>query len=598
MSTTNNDSGTVIFDNFSEMSTAMAGENTTNGWDVTCSYDLAKLNQMLSDRYKQGKLVASIPNVNIWQWVLDFDGLNIDTYNFELSEPILNFNLDGRATLNMPITKISSSIQGYVVSKVGTVTGPALYKAETWYSVKDGTYTEIKDQSKPAVGNCAMYENDWYKITTVKSPSPGPSITDSHSLIGSIPISAILGNNQIYNKGTVVVFKSNSPNTEAHIVLHFSNKAANPATFSISPKLESNFNKEAKLLNSITNYFSNSVQDIDYALNSISPKPSTTGETMITPKSFVFNTVSTGNATGVLSTYIETTQNNGKGQVDPIFTVQGKRSSPIPKGNTASMIFSQNFIQNILLSNQLKKSLTDCSVTFTNLSSGIQANIHASDVSVGIKIPQKETGSQTVGYQGGSSTTTYYVKVDDDVISSNDYPITMKILNNKISLAWNIDHAGFNYATGSQTCSYYAFGHNCDDLSWSTDTGHKITIGITSDPSSPSLITLDASDNIHISPDLKFAEKTYTASVSPKPASKSCWDKFWTGDAANEVHNALQGALGNFAPKITLSFNGINYFATTNILFPGGNVFDVDTAAGLQVPRDLVLLGNINKSNK
>jgi hypothetical protein len=598
MSTTNNDSGTVIFDNFSQMSTAMKSENTTNGWDVVCSYDLTSLNSMLSEKYKQGTLVADIPGVVIWDWVLDFDGLNMTTYDFNLSEPILNFNLDGRATLDMPISKISSSVQGVIVSIVGAVDNPAKYADEKWYSVSNGEYTLLPDQSKFAVGDCAMYENNWYKISTVKTAIPGASVTGSHSLIGSIPISAILGNNQIYNKGTVVVFKENDPTAQAHIVLHFSNKAANPATFSISPKLDSNFNKETKLLNSICNFFSNSVNDIDYALNSISPTPSPTGETMITPKSFVFSTVTTGNNTGVLSTYIATIQNKGQGQINPSFAVAGKRSSPIPTGNTASMIFSQDFIQNIFLANQLKKNLTECTVTFTNLNSGIQANIHASNVKVAINIPQTETGATSGGSQNSSWIDTSYLKVDNDVLSSTDYPITLTIIGNKITIAWNIDQAGFNYATGSEMCTYYAFGHSCTGIGWSTDSGHKITIGIKSNPNTPSIITLDSSDNIDIKPSLSFDESTYNATVSPKPAHKDCWDKFWTGNAATEIHDALQSALGNFAPKISLSFNGINYFATTNILFPGGNIFVVDINAGLQVPRDMILLGNIIKSSK
>ncbi|WKK83716.2 hypothetical protein QYS48_15675 [Marivirga arenosa] len=597
MSTINNDSGTVIFDNFSQMSTAMKGENTTNGWDVVCSYDLTKLNELLSEKYKQGKLVADIPGVVIWDWVLDFGGLNMTTYDFKLSEPVLNFNLDGRATLNMPISKISSTNQGVVVSKVGAVDTPAKYKSETWYSVSNGEYTELTDQSKIAIGDCAMYENDWYKITSIKSPEPGPSVTGTHSLVGSIPISAILGDNQIYNKGTIVVFKESAPTSQAHIVLHFSNKASNPATFAISPKLDSNFNKEAQLLNSITNFFSNSVNDIDYALNSIAPTPSPTGETMITPKSFVFNTVTTGNNTGVLSTYIATTQNKGVGQTNPSFTVAGKRSSPIPKGNTASMIFSQSFIQNIFLTSQLQKSLTDCSVTFTNLDSGIQANIHASNINIAINIPKTETGSQSFPGSGScSSYSTSYLKVNNDVLSSNDYPITMILTGDQISLEWSIQQAGFNYETGSDMTTICPFYSHTSDINWSTDSGHKVTIDIKSNPNSPSKIILDSSDNIDINPKLSFEESTYSATVSPKPAHKDCWDKFWTGDAANEIHQALQAALGNFAPKISLSFAGINYFATTNILFPGGNIFDVDVNSGLQVPRDMVLLGNIDKS--
>ncbi len=589
MNTTNSGSGTIIFSNFDKMTQAMEGENTTNGWDVVCSYDLEKLNEMLSEKYKQGTLVASIPNLQIWDWVLDFNGLNVDTYDFELSAPILNFNLDGRATLTMPISKATSTTQGFVLVKGDAVKDPSKYQTQTWYSSDDKTYNKISDQSKPKKGDCAIDENTWYTIQTIPPPKSESDTTGKYSLIGSIPISAILGDKQIYNKGTVVVFKDNSPKDDAHIVLHFSNNAADPATFSISPQLDKDPNKEAKLLDTIRNYFSNSVNDIDYVLNTISPQPAPDGKTVITPKSFVFATVTTGDKKGVLSTYIQTTQNKGQGQTDPIFTVQNKSSSPIPQGNTASIIFSQDFIQNILIKNPLEKSLKNCSVKFKSQDSGIQANIYSSDVEVDIEISKIQTGSSPSPNGDPSSWTDYYVKVDGDVLSSQDYPITMQLSGNTAALAWNINKAGFNYETGSQVIMP---GYS-STIPWSTDTGHKITIGISSNPSKPSTLSIDSKDNITITPTLQFDKDTYTASVTPKP-NESCWDKIWNGDAASIINNDLQSALANFAPKISFQIPGLNYFATTNILFPGTNVFVVDTTTGVQVPRDLMLLGNIN----
>lgn len=45
-------------------------------------------------------------------------------------------------------------------------------------------------------------------------------------------------------------------------------------------------------------------------------------------------------------------------------------------------------------------------------------------------------------------------------------------------------------------------------------------------------------------------------------------------------------------PGITLSFNPLNYFFTTNLILPGQHIFKADTpSTGLAVPRDLILTG-------
>ncbi len=591
-----NTSNVAIFPDFAHMTTAMQGQNTTDGWDVVCSYDLKKLNAILSDRFRQGKLISKVNGVTTWDWILELDAVKISDYVFELSEPVLNFNVDGRATLTMPITKITDTVHVFTLSEHEAVDGH--YKADTWYSKDGDTYKPIANQSTPVIGNFVPAQGKWYSIATMKPPSVNTDTEQTHSLVGSIPISAITGDNQIYNQGTVVVFKAANSADKAHIVLHFSQTAANTATYTISPPLTNDdFNKEATLLRAIANFFSTEVSQIEYALTAVSPAPDPNGNTVITPKSFAFSAIKTGDDAGVLGTFIETSQNKGRGQSDPVFTVGGTKYSPIPTGNTASMIFSQDFVQNILIGTAISKNMNGGHAKYVNQSSGVQAKIYAKDIEIKIHIPTTETYVETFPAppHGMPPPPIYnYIRVQNDVLSSEDYPITLTLNKNTASVAWNIDHASFDYELGWNSPSLF---DSHPSINWSKDTGHKISISIHSSTSSPSTFSIDAACDISLAPQLTFDNSTYSAEVTPKPAHKNCWQKFWSGDAANQIHSALQSALANFAPKLSLTMPGLNYFATTNILFPGAHVFQADTAAGLQIPRDLILLGNIEKKS-
>ena len=593
-------SGVNTFSGMSAMSTAMKGQQCTNGWDIVCSYDLSKLNKMLQDQYSKAntKIVTTIPGVTDWTWATPFKGLMIDTYDFSLDAPDLSFESDGTATLNMAISKVEKAEIDYTIADEGAVSGTT-YEAETWYSKSGDTYTPIADQSSPAVGDYAMHNSKWYSITAVTSKKPKSALSGSYSLIGNVPISAVSGSEasgyHVHTSGSIVVFKASKPDDQGHIALNFKNTASLPTNFSISPSISNNQTKEGNLLRKIRTYFTN-VSEIDYLLNSVTPKAPTGDETSITPKSFVFSTINTGSGTGVLSTYIATTQNNGQGSANPSFDVSNQKYSPIPTGNTASMVFSKDFIQNVLIQGGLQSSLENCSVTFTSLTSGIQANVYTSSVDVDVVIPSTLTGSS---YQPGAEPgwpgtyTYYYVKVDGDTLSATDHPLTLTLQDNTMSVAWNVNNAAFDYDTGMDV----QVGVSNPGTQWSKDTNHNITIGITSNPSAPSTLSIDASDNITISPALAFDNSTYSASIAPPPAHEDCFEKFWSGNAAGKVHQALKGALATLAPSLSVKLPGLNYFYTTNLLFSGSTVFTVDTTAGVQVPSDLIILGNLDDSS-
>lgn len=597
----NQTSDIVIFDSTADLVAAMRGQNTTRGWDVLCSYDLQKLNTVLKDRYKQRKLVSKISNASTWEWALDFGGLQITSYDFELDSPDLSFEAVGKAILTMPISKTEKTIHAYEMEEAGPVEPESKCKTATWYSKHGDAYQAISNQLQPSEGDVAQYEGQWYRIHLIKPPRTVPIEDHKYSLVGLVPIAAVTGNKQIHNEGDVVVFKEADSDDQAHIVLHFGLTNGNPSSFKIVPELNpNNFNEEASLLRSIETYFATKVSEIEYALTAVAPISSPDDITSLTPKSFVFTTIKTGHTDGVLCTYIKTSENGGSGPTLPEFLLENKPCSPIPAGNTASIIFSRYCIQNVLIRDELEKTLKDCKVTFGDPPSGIEASVSSSDVNIPIQIPMTLTHKDT--YHTPISPgrdipihywyVYHYVQVTKDILSSQDYPISLTFDGDAVSVAWNTKPASFNYQTG-QTSSPT---NNSSDVSWSTVGGHKITIHVTSNANDPSKLVTDDSCNITISPPLAFDQSTYGASVTPVPHA-DCWERFWHSDVMVGIHSALHNALSQLTPKLSLTMPGINYFTTTNILFPGAHVFQADTAAGLQIPCDMLIVGNIGKSS-
>lgn len=84
--------------------------------------------------------------------------------------------------------------------------------------------------------------------------------------------------------------------------------------------------------------------------------------------------------------------------------------------------------------------------------------------------------------------------------------------------------------------------------------------------------------------------------VTSKDVSKGWWLKFWPHSDEVPPHFRDLSVPG---PHIDLTMNPLDYFLTTNLLFPGEKIFKAhaptgDSSEGLAVPRDLILTGDIN----
>ncbi|KAH7885595.1 hypothetical protein F5I97DRAFT_1811425 [Phlebopus sp. FC_14] len=79
--------------------------------------------------------------------------------------------------------------------------------------------------------------------------------------------------------------------------------------------------------------------------------------------------------------------------------------------------------------------------------------------------------------------------------------------------------------------------------------------------------------------------------VTFKPEDRGGWDKFWRGP--DTVPKWMKG-LDVEVPDFNLHLGSVDFFLTTNLLFPGDKqVIDVDKKTGLHIPADLYIVGTV-----
>lgn len=87
--------------------------------------------------------------------------------------------------------------------------------------------------------------------------------------------------------------------------------------------------------------------------------------------------------------------------------------------------------------------------------------------------------------------------------------------------------------------------------------------------------------------DFSVSESDYSITVK--------YSHTFMGLRSDDVDNIIKTHLGPLIPNITLNFDGLNFFAITNLLFPGKAVIEIGADQGIHFPHDLILLGNVNQ---
>lgn len=300
----------------------MKGSQSTDQWDVVCSYSVDQLNRFLSAQYDAGKLARDVKISTQVEDPLTGDPLDVE-FDLKFASPTLAFiaGRSGYATLTMPL--------------------------------KDGSTYTLSIPGRPP------------KVT----PIPG----GKYSIQATVPLAAIKGDTgTVSQTGSVITFSSGSDES-AHVIVHFKNEKG--ATFQLVPQATGTDNLPLNiwLMPVLLNYFQTQVSEIDYALTGLNNRKPKDGSIVLTPKAFVF--ASSGDATtGVLSLYIQTDREGSlPGNPDPSFKPGGQETLPVPSGYSASIILSYDLLTRSFLKPQLEKN--GFKVSFVTTTNGIRVQL-------------------------------------------------------------------------------------------------------------------------------------------------------------------------------------------------------------------------------
>lgn len=290
-----------------ELLNSMKKKPSTNNWDIVCCYNEDIINDLLKEKYAQGKLVTS---VNISGSYEDaFMGTILVEVKLSLHEPELQFvfNTQNMSQLSMPINGGTCKL----------------------------TPKDFPDKAKE------------FPIT--------PNVL---KLIAMVPLASTSGDTKIHDGTYPIIFDAGST-CKQQVFLHFSNETG--TTFDIIPMQgkEEDARKEIiyqeniqpEIIRLIATYFKKNVSEIEYAMGGISNETQV-GVKTILPKSFIFAVSKPSeNSFSCLNLYIQTTD-SGKppGDRSPSFQPSGSAISPIPDGYTASLILSNDYTKTLLTS--------------------------------------------------------------------------------------------------------------------------------------------------------------------------------------------------------------------------------------------------------
>lgn len=507
------------YDSFVENLNGAIG--VTNDWDVVCSYSVDALNNILKDQHDRKTLVTNLKLSTPPQRDIDPPHELFSTeYDLNLDTPVLKFvaGSSGSAILTMPILGSST------------------------YNIKDSK------------GN--VLETD--------------PISAGYSLVASVPLAAITGNNAVSVSGDVITIGNAD---SAKIVLHFKSSLTN---FSIQPEPKNSDGSintaltDKDMLDGVLQYFQYQVGELDYCLTEVSSSSaSNPAGITIQPSSFVM-----ASDQNTLSLYIQTANSgNPVGNPNPAFQPNGREMLPIPQGYQASLIFSRQFVENVYLVPLLKAGRE---YSFASQTDGIGMTFNSN--------------SPPVTYDMSTGTR----------ISGDFYIDTLVMDFSTPALAYNIS---FNKSQGQiswnfgQTLNWHGDETMPDGSGGWTKEGKKgscsVSISLNKEISLANVdqrtLTIDCS----VTSQPKTPPDPYRNAGDYNVTCANNGDIDFWGPVSGSVSDLANIARAGLPNELNLNFGSLNFFAVTNLLFPGRQVLNIDAVKGISIPGDLLLVANI-----
>jgi hypothetical protein len=504
----------IISNNLVELVQAMHSEPTTNQWDIVCSYNVEQLNNFLLAQYDAGSLAREIQLSTDREDPLSGSKYTI-RYHIQFASPKLSFvsGRSGYASLIMPIIEASS------------------------YSILP------EGSDKPT--------------RTIEIPA------GKYSIHAIVPLAAICGDTgKVVEQGGIIEF-NDSKEHDTHVIIHFRNEKGTTYAIKPDPEPKDRDPLVTYFLPVLSEYFQTKISENDYALSTLNNKVPSSGQTVLTPSSFVFTSMG-DDEDGVLSLYIQTKESgNPPGSLSPAFQPNDQSMSPIPIGYSASLILSNSLVNKVFLQSELAQ--------------------------LRYEYPD-DTGQEGIVVKPNPPIAAIAGVTDLTGVSGPRGPF--------IHDKWEYKQIGGNFEADSlhleiQEGELYLHWRVVALSSWSDisrildNNGivmGEVRITVTLNKG-PIPITLDENDIIR--PVLNVTRGDFILEFEKV---KLDWDIL---GGERSIPPLYSQELPLIIPSIYLEFHGLNFLNTTNLLAPGKHMIQFDKSQGIKTPYDFIIVGQV-----
>ncbi|KAF3941139.1 hypothetical protein ABW19_dt0210569 [Dactylella cylindrospora] len=591
--------GDPDLNSYPEMETliqGMGGDNRTDGWDVTVSYNIAKLNTFLRKKWtarpeSDGPIEFTVPTMLPYigpckQWKQKFHKYKAadSTWNFKVGAPTLQFSAEQRAVLSMEVSG-EITTQEYVVDEPADPEHPPHVKE-----------IPVKPNGPPSTDPIS---DGW--VVKVNTPISAVKAYDS-DIIERKPVGEVLD-------------LSDDPNHQGHIVFDFGIEGQDTATVAFEWEGEGDPDEgdpDGSAIQTADAELKKKLPALEFSVASVNQKKDE-GVTYLTPNQMVFAVYAPSPLTkenrgiACLSVYIQTKESGNKvGTGEPKFKTNYNSGSqntyPIPDGYSASIIINSDLFWDTLVWESIKASknsagdgtpffdlpgkMPKSSQEGTGLSVQLKWNILAPHESSSLYMPSWWDENVSDGWW-------YDVDQDDDLMK---FEILYQCYKDEVEAAFtncNSYHEGAELLIDDKGNMLFKPNVDVMDLKWDyfslpgikTHWGHVhyqplmasgysarnvLSLVPDPDPSKP--------PQINASYYLDTNDYTYTAVEQGSDTKNYFGVTEWV----------KRFEYPTFSGKMRLDF-----FATQNVFAPGTSPIKISTDAGLRVPHDILLVGDV-----
>ncbi|GKT82048.1 hypothetical protein ColTof4_14471 [Colletotrichum tofieldiae] len=522
---------------FNGLVAAMKGVDSLSGWDMLVSYNVVQLNALLAQR------AAQLGFETLVNWTVeDTEVTRKLVFDIKLLQPTLRF-VD--SSNNITVTcGLAGSYHIDGGSKVINIdTGLVVVLSTNLVNVSGEWHLETGFQPKTGVTPAA---DDYITLL-----DPNSSVTQGICI------------NFARCKASI----ENGPNGAAT-----ESRLANLSK-TMKSNIEQHFASAAGLrycLAALSNHYE---QDVN-------------GSEVLQPTAFCFTM-----QPDTLLTWIglKGGPDNGKRQSAKTmlaFAPGSKAMSPIPKGNSASIIFSQDTIVNLFLKPALKVAGSidgSKDINKQSVATGVKVGFHFKSIPITVPNVHKEDKMGNLRHMDGASVdlsdtlSTFTINGERAVSSQKAVDIIYKSESKRME--WRTK----NWNQGANGGGVFSNEKGVCNITFTYTVEGQWTSG---DPTkSPNQLGFK----------FTFGNTLKTTATSD---AASGWEKvFGKSDSVPEEYKNLAPT----APVLKIELKNLDYFLATNLLLPGQHIFHAhapaagssDSNSGLASPRDVLLTGDI-----